>query len=88
MKPGIYMRGATCIHPAQVKVLNEVFDASETELERSAALLSAFDKAVRAGKGAISVNGRMVDEPVAQRARLLLERYRARHPDTLAVSGR
>jgi len=72
------MRGATCIHPAQVAILNEVFSPSEAEVKHATELLAAFDAALAEGKGAISLNGKMVDEPIAQRARLLLARHRAR----------
>ncbi|MDB5858197.1 MAG: hypothetical protein JWQ76_1886 [Ramlibacter sp.] len=72
----IGMRGATCIHPAQVAVLNEVFGSSDEEVAAAERLLAAFDAAVAQGKGAISVDGKMVDEPIANRARALLERRR------------
>lgn len=74
----IGMRGATCIHPAQVAVLNQVFSASDLQIAEAEMLLALFEAAVREGKGAIAVNGRMVDEPVAKRARLLLQRENAR----------
>lgn len=74
----IGLRGATCIHPSQVVVLNEVFGASEDELAAAERIVSAFDAALREGKGSISLDGRMVDEPIANRARALLRRRKGR----------
>jgi len=74
------LRGATCIHPAQVPVLNEVFGGTREEADEAQRLLAAFDAAVAAGKGAIALDGRMIDEPIANRARRLLERYRRFNP--------
>lgn len=74
----IGMRGSVCIHPAQVGILNEVFGASETEIAEAEKIVAAFDAALRDGRGAIAIDGRMVDEPVAQRARLLLVRNKTR----------
>lgn len=72
------IRGATCIHPAQVTVLNEVFSPSDAELAEAEQLIAAFEAAVREGKGAIALKGRMVDEPIYQRARRLVQRARDR----------
>ena len=73
----IGMRGSVCIHPAQVPVLNEVFGGSESEAERARQLLQVFDASVAAGKGAVAFEGRMVDEPIAIRARRFLARHDA-----------
>lgn len=73
----IGMRGSLCIHPAQVPVLNEVFGGTESEAESARRLLHAFDASVATGKGTVSHNGRMVDEPIALRARRFLLRHDA-----------
>jgi citrate lyase subunit beta/citryl-CoA lyase len=70
------VRGATCIHPAQVTVLNEVFASTPEELAAAERLVAAFDAALREGRGSISVDGKMVDAPIADRARALLQRRR------------
>lgn len=71
----IGMRGAICIHPAQVPVINEVFGGTAEEADRSRRLLKVFDASVAAGRGAVAHEGRMVDEPIAIRARRFLQRY-------------
>ncbi|NNU44747.1 HpcH/HpaI aldolase/citrate lyase family protein [Ramlibacter montanisoli] len=73
----IGMRGSVCIHPAQVPILNEVFGGSEEEAEHARRLLTAFDASVAAGKGAVAHEGRMIDEPIAVRARRFLQRHDA-----------
>ena len=80
------MRGATCIHPAQIPILNDVFGASEQEALEAERVVAVFDAALRAGKGAVALDGRMVDEPVANRARTLLRR-RARHAAPRLAEG-
>lgn len=75
----IGMRGAVCIHPAQVPVLNAEFGPTEAELTEASRIVAAFDKAIKEGRGAVAVDGRMVDEPVAQRARMVLQRNEARN---------
>ena len=74
----IGVRGSACIHPAQVRVLNDVFGGTDAEALAATRLLAAFDAAVAEGKGAIALDGRMIDEPIANRARLLLKRRHAR----------
>lgn len=83
----IGMRGSVCIHPAQVPVLNEVFGGSEAEAERARQLLQVFDASVAAGKGAVAFEGRMVDEPIAIRARRFLARHDALKARRAAASG-
>ena len=73
----IGMRGSICIHPAQVPVINEVFGGTALEADRARRLLHVFDASVKAGRGAVAHEGRMIDEPIAIRARRFLERYDA-----------
>ena len=73
----IGMRGSVCIHPAQVPVLNEVFGGSADEAAAARRMLEVFDASVAAGKGAVAHEGRMVDEPIAARARRFLQRHEA-----------
>ena len=70
-------RGAACIHPAQVAVLNSAFTPSPQRVERARKIVAAYDAALALGLGAISLDGRMIDVPIAQRARALLAAYDA-----------
>ena len=63
------LRGAFCVHPAQVAVLNRAFSPTAEEVARARRVVEAFDEAAARGKGAVAVDGRMVDAPVAARAR-------------------
>ena len=73
----IGMRGAICIHPAQVPILNDVFGGTREEVAAARQLLEVFDRSVAAGKGAVAHQGRMIDEPIANRARRFLQRHDA-----------
>ncbi|KQT11259.1 hypothetical protein ASG30_05090 [Ramlibacter sp. Leaf400] len=73
----IGMRGAICIHPAQVPIVNEVFGGTAEEADKARRLLEVFDASVAAGRGAVAHEGRMIDEPIAVKARRFLARYDA-----------
>lgn len=70
-------RGASCIHPSQVPHLNELFLPAPEAVERAQRILSAYDEAVAAGRASTALDGRMIDVPVAGRARRLLARAEA-----------
>ncbi|WP_322097295.1 HpcH/HpaI aldolase/citrate lyase family protein [Nakamurella alba] len=61
--------GALCIHPAQVGVVRESYEPSAEETRWAMSVVSAGDAAVQ-------VDGRMVDRPVVERARRILDRSR------------
>ncbi|WP_062998337.1 HpcH/HpaI aldolase/citrate lyase family protein [Nocardia mikamii] len=63
-------RGRTCIHPAQLPVVNAVFTPSAEELTRARDLVARF--AAGAGGVVLDADGRMVDLAVVRRARRLL----------------
>ena len=65
------------IHPSQVPILNEEFRPSAAEVDHAGRVLAAYDKALAEGVGAVTVDGRMIDVPVVERARLLVEREAA-----------
>lgn len=69
--------GAACIHPSNVPILNDVFTPGAEDAERAQRLVDAYAEAQRAGSGAISVDGTMIDVPVVIRARKLLARLEA-----------
>jgi len=66
--------GASCIHPSVVPLLNGGFSPSENEVRQAQRVIDALEKAEAAGLGAVSLDGKMIDKPVADRARLLLVR--------------
>jgi citrate lyase subunit beta/citryl-CoA lyase len=68
--------GATCVHPSVVPILHEAFTPTRPELTRAQSIIDAAEKQASAGVGAFSFEGKMVDEPVVERARRLLLRAR------------
>ncbi|MBP1718438.1 MAG: citrate lyase beta subunit [Deltaproteobacteria bacterium] len=71
--------GASCIHPDQVKILNRVFSPDPAKVERARSVVGAFEEGLKKGTASVSVNGKMVDIPVYQRAKVLLEQNQAIH---------
>lgn len=63
--------GKVAIHPAQIPAIHEVFTPSRDEVRRARRIVEA-DRA--AGGAAVAVKGRMVDRPVVEAARRMLER--------------
>jgi citrate lyase subunit beta/citryl-CoA lyase len=66
--------GCTCIHPKQVAEANRVYSPSEAELKLAREIVQAFDAAVKEGRGAFALHGKMIDAPVADQARATLAR--------------
>ncbi|MBA2383303.1 MAG: CoA ester lyase [Actinobacteria bacterium] len=66
------LRGAPCVHPSQVPILNEVFSPTAEELERARRVVEEYEQALAAGEGAITVDGEFVDVPFYERAKRLL----------------
>jgi citrate lyase subunit beta / citryl-CoA lyase len=66
--------GAFVIHPSQVPILNEEFRPSAAEVDHATRVVAAYDKALAEGVGAVTVDGKMIDVPVVERAKLLLAR--------------
>ena len=65
-------RGKACIHPAQIGVVNRVFSPREEELARARRIVDAYERGVAEGRGAVALDGEMIDLPVVERARQLL----------------
>jgi citrate lyase subunit beta/citryl-CoA lyase len=68
--------GATCVHPAVVPILNKGFSPSEREVDSARRIVAAYAEATSKGLGAIELDGKMIDEPVYQRAKILLSKVR------------
>jgi citrate lyase subunit beta / citryl-CoA lyase len=69
--------GAGCIHPGQVPIVNEEYSPSTDELQLARKIVSENAKAEAAGRASFAIDGKMIDVPVVERARRLLERAAA-----------
>ena len=65
-------KGKFAIHPSQVQPINEMFSPLPEEVEYAKRVVVAFEEAEAQGKGATSLDGKMVDIPIVKRARSLL----------------
>jgi citrate lyase subunit beta / citryl-CoA lyase len=70
-------RGKMVIHPSQIDVVNRVFSPTPQEVEEAKKIARAFSEALETGSAAIRVDGKMVDLPVARRAKRILEQAKA-----------
>ena len=66
--------GKTCIHPAHIETINRLFTPTEEEVARARGIVAAMEEAVAQGKGACMYENKMVDAPVAERARKVVEK--------------
>jgi citrate lyase subunit beta/citryl-CoA lyase len=64
--------GKTLIHPDQIAAANEIFAPSPEEIENARAIVAAFGQPENAGKGAISLDGCMVERLHAEMAKRTL----------------
>ncbi|MEL6281158.1 MAG: CoA ester lyase [Pseudomonadota bacterium] len=53
--------GKWAIHPSQIALANDVFSPPAAEVERARAIVKALREAEAAGKGAASLDGKMID---------------------------
>ena len=65
-------KGKLAIHPTQTELIETVFRPSDSEIERARAVLDAAKQAERDGKGAVALDGEMIDMPVIKRAQNVL----------------
>lgn len=68
--------GSACIHPSVVAMLNDAFSPNPAEVEKAERIIQVYEKAQEQGTGAIALDGKMIDVPVALRAQNLLKRHR------------
>lgn len=66
--------GAYCIHPAQAELAVAGFAPSASEVDRARRVIKAYEDAEQRGQSATSLDGTMIDRPIAERARRLLDR--------------
>ncbi|MDR0182111.1 HpcH/HpaI aldolase/citrate lyase family protein [Lysobacter arvi] len=69
---GLGFVGKSCIHPRQVEWANAIFRVGEAELAAARRIVDAAQAAHAEGRGAFSVDGRMVDPPFLRRAEAIV----------------
>jgi len=65
-------RGKACIHPAQVAIVNREFQPEADSVAWAERVLAAAKAGEREGRGAVALDGEMIDAPIVDRARRIL----------------
>lgn len=65
--------GKGCIHPRQIKIINEAFLPNQKEIEKAKKIVLAFEEAEAKGLGVVSLGSKMIDAPVVKRARRIVK---------------
>jgi malyl-CoA/(S)-citramalyl-CoA lyase len=53
--------GKWAIHPSQIDLANELFSPSDDDVAQAKEIIVAMDAALKEGKGAVSLNGKLID---------------------------
>ena len=69
--------GKSLVNPRQIEMVNEVFNPTKEEIEQAKNVENAIREAKAKGSGVISLNGKMVDKPVVEKATRVLETAKA-----------
>ncbi|WP_432666230.1 citrate (pro-3S)-lyase subunit beta [Wukongibacter baidiensis] len=65
--------GKSIINPRQIAPVHEIYAPTEKEIDHALRVVKAIEEANEKGLGVISVNGKMVDKPIVERAERILE---------------
>lgn len=85
---GMGYNGKQCIHPSQVAVCHEAFSPGDQEVEWAVRVVIADEKASEMGRGAWTLDGKMIDVPVVKKAAAVLRHAEVCGIDVGAVRER
>jgi malyl-CoA/(S)-citramalyl-CoA lyase len=68
--------GKWAIHPSQIGLANELFSPSEAEVKKAERIIQAMEDAAREGKGAVSLDGKLIDLASIRQAEVLVQKAR------------
>ncbi|MEG0584607.1 MAG: aldolase/citrate lyase family protein, partial [Cetobacterium sp.] len=60
--------GKSLIHPRQIELIHQVYTPDEKNIKKSLKIIAATEEAMAEGKGVFTVDGKMVDKPIIERA--------------------
>lgn len=60
--------GKSVIHPLQIPLVNAIYTPTKEEIDRALRITAAIQEAEARGSGVVSVDGKMVDKPIVERA--------------------
>ena len=66
--------GKWAIHPSQIDLANKVMSPSEAEVIKARRILEAMAEAQKAGKGAVSLDGRLIDAASIKQAEVMVKK--------------
>ncbi|MGI9918358.1 citrate (pro-3S)-lyase subunit beta [Vibrio owensii] len=66
--------GKSLINPRQIELLHNVFAPTQKEVDYAIQVIEAAEEAQEQGLGVVSLNGKMVDGPIIERARWTLQK--------------
>ncbi len=66
--------GKWAIHPSQVALANEVYSPSEEEVGKAKRILEAMAQAQKEGKGAVSLDGKLIDIASIKQAEVMVKK--------------
>ncbi len=64
--------GKTVVHPRQIDIVNSFFTPSSKEIKYAQRVLAVVEEGKRQNKGAVTLDGSMIDKPIELRARTIL----------------
>ena len=69
--------GKSLVNPRQIELLHNLFAPTQKDVDQAEKIIAAAEEAERNGLGVVSLNGKMIDAPIIDRARLVLERAKS-----------
>ena len=69
--------GKSLINPNQIVLIHNLFAPTQKEVDHATRVIASAEEAERNGSGVVSLNGKMVDTPIIERAKLVLQRAAA-----------
>ncbi|WP_026478482.1 citrate (pro-3S)-lyase subunit beta [Alkaliphilus transvaalensis] len=64
--------GKSVINPRQIDVVHEIYTPTDKDIEKSIRIIKASQEAFKKGSGVVSLDGKMVDKPIIERAERVL----------------
>lgn len=69
--------GKSLINPRQIELLHNLFAPTQKDVDQAKRIIEAAEEAEKQGSGVVSLNGKMIDAPIIERAKLVLERAKS-----------